>query len=404
LNKVYFKDGDIVLFCWRAGIGRWAKGKIVGNNFAMCHDSDYIGMAVYYITKLDENNNVMYDTKSYAVEMDSKLICEYKDEYEWCIGKSISDVPYPRAKDPMLDDEKRCLEPYDIIMVNYNGTWELDMFQNYINKDRTQIHTFKGHLILFDDNWDVYDDEKFKQLFNLDDNYVTKGAPDKIGNIDKTVYIPYTSCPELSEDDHAHGDAVKVVGNEHNPDYYYWTTSATTDTTNDNEVKNSNTILRRLDYIEEVLFELTKQVEKLAEKIDDAMEKQSHYPDYVPIPTYPFPYSPTPQPIEPWYDRNKIYCGDDYTTYTSNHIYTAHIKPEDMDKYKEMFTSTSTDKFNYKKYNDMSTCNDTKDSTCYEPKKATSLIDDKYDDKYDTWGLSCAAGKITDDKKEDSND
>ena len=52
----------------------------------------------------------------------------------------------------------------------------------------------------------------------------------------------------------------------------------------------------------------------------------------------------------------------------------------------------------------MSTCNDTKDSTCYEPKKATSLIDDKYDDKYDTWGLSCAAGKITDDKKEDSND
>ena len=404
MNKVYFKDGDIVLFCWRAGIGRWAKGKIVGNNFAMCNDSDYIGMAVYYITKLDENNNVMYDTKSYAVEMDSKLICEYKDEYEWCIGKSISDVPYPRAKDPMLDDEKRCLEPYDIIMVNHNGTWELDMFQNYINKDRTQIHTFKGHLILFDDNWDVYDDEKFKQLFNLDNNYVTNGAPDKIGKIDETVYIPYTSCPELSEDDYAQGDAVKVVGNEHNPDYYYWTTSATTDSTNDNDVKNSNTILRRLDYIEEVLFELTKQVEKLSEKIDDVMEKQSHHPDYVPIPTYPFPYSPTPQPIEPWYDRNKIYCGDDYTTYTSNHIYTAHIKPEDMDKYKEMFTSTSTDKFNYKKYNDMSTCNDTKDSTCYEPKKATSLIDDKYDDKYDTWGISCAAGKILEDKKEDSND
>ena len=121
-----------------------------------------------------------------------------------------------------------------------------------------------------------------------------------------------------------------------------------------------------------------------------------------------FPFEPIPwtpgSPSSPWYDKtwwdkNKVYC-DDYTTYTTNHTYTAHIKPEDLDKYKEMFTNTSTDKFNYKKYNDMSTCNDTKDSECYEPKKASSLIDDKYD----TWGISCAATKITEDKEEDSND
>lgn len=408
MNKVYFKDGDIVLFCWRAGIGRWAKGKIVGNNFAMCNDPDYIGMAVYYITKLDENNNVMYDTKSYAVEMDSKLICEYKDEYEWCIGKSISDVPYPRAKDPMLDNEKRCLEPYDIIMVNHNGTWELDMFQNYINKERTQIHTFKGHLILFDDNWEVYDDKKFMQLFNLDDNNVTKGAPDEIGKIDKTVYIPYTSCPELSEDDYAQGDAVKVSDGK-NPDYYYWTTSASTEEC-DKPDKRTNTdkIIDLLDYNVELLLELTKLIEKL----DDKFDKINPIIHIEPNRIEQSPWTPG-TPSSPWYKKPyydprdfQVWC-DTTTTHNDSSKLEAHVKPGDPDyimRCNPDNTTTTTMTFDYKKYNDMSTCNDTKDSECYEPKKASSLIDDKYTDKYDTWGISCAAGKITEDKKEDSND
>ena len=394
MNKFYFREGDIVLFNWKPSCAKWKRGKVLGNNFPMCNLPDFVGEAVYYIGEIDENGKVICGQKSYAIPADSKYLYLYRDEYSWCIGKSANEVDHPYEKDPLLDDEKRCLEPYDIIMVNYNGTWELDMFQNYINKDRTQIHTFKGHLILFDDNWDVYDDKKFMQLFNLDDNNVTKGAPDKIGKIDKTVYIPYTSCQELSEDDYAQGDAVKVSDGR-NPDYYYWTTSASTEECDKpDERTNTDKIIDLLDYNVELLLELTKLIEKLNDKVD----KMNPIFPFEPVPWTPgSPSSPWYDKI--WWDKNKVYC-DDYTTYTSNHTYTAHIKPEDMDKYKEMFTNTSTDKFNYKKYNDMSTCNDTKDSECYEPKKASSLIDDKYD----TWGISCAAGKITEDKEEDSND
>lgn len=104
LNKSLFQIGDIVLYCWKPGYSRWHKGKIVSNNFAMLNLPDFFGKPEYYISKLDENDNVINTQKSVAIDKDSKYLVKFKPGMEWCIGKNSNVVPY--VKEDRKEDRK----------------------------------------------------------------------------------------------------------------------------------------------------------------------------------------------------------------------------------------------------------------------------------------------------------
>lgn len=86
-----FKNGDIVLFCWKPNHARWKKGKVVANNFAMCNCSDFCEKPYYYITEIIDG--VEINERTYAIERDSKYIIKYEDNLEWYIGKESTTMP-----------------------------------------------------------------------------------------------------------------------------------------------------------------------------------------------------------------------------------------------------------------------------------------------------------------------
>ena len=77
-----FKIGDIVLFSLNPVYFPWRKGKIVANN-----------VEIYYISEVDENNNMLDDRKLVAIDKDSKYIIKFKPGMEWCIGEKSDDIP-----------------------------------------------------------------------------------------------------------------------------------------------------------------------------------------------------------------------------------------------------------------------------------------------------------------------
>lgn len=88
-----FKIGDIVLFSWKPNYAKWRKGKVVANNFAMCNLPDFFGTPEYFISELDENDNIINSKKSVAIAKDSDYIVLFEKGMEWCIGKSSSIQP-----------------------------------------------------------------------------------------------------------------------------------------------------------------------------------------------------------------------------------------------------------------------------------------------------------------------
>lgn len=331
-----FKIGDIVIFTWKPNCGLWRKGKIVANNFAMCNLPDFFGKPEYYITELDENDNVIDDKRSVAVEKDSEYIVKFEPGMEWCIGKSSSNN-WPKVRDfeKELEDEmlsmKKNMHPFDMILVCVNGKWEIDLFQNYIDKDKTQIYTFKKHMILHDENWQPYmyedEDKHYRQLFNVDKEFVLTSHKDSCGPLgdsgDKFVVDIKKEFPEQVAD----------------ADYVRWK----------NQFKN----VSKDDYLEipglkEMFDDEQEWKEKIERKLDDINDKLNKlllskrtWTD-----TYPtYPWEPG-TPSNPWYDTNKIYCEHPINE-TNN--YNANISLEDIHKYRETY-SNSTD-FDYDKHN-----------------------------------------------------
>lgn len=77
-----FKIGDIVLFSLNPVYFPWRKGKIVANN-----------VEIYYISEVDESNNMLDDRKLVAIDKDSKYIIKFKPGMEWCIGEKSDNIP-----------------------------------------------------------------------------------------------------------------------------------------------------------------------------------------------------------------------------------------------------------------------------------------------------------------------
>lgn len=366
-----FKIGDIVIFTWKPNCGLWRKGKIVANNFAMCNLPDFFGKPVYYITELDENDNVIDDKTSVAVDKDSKYIVKFELGMEWCIGKSSSNNwPQVRDFEKELEDEmidmKKNMCPFDMILVCINGKWEIDLFQQYINKDKTQIYTFKKHMILHDENWQPYmyedEDKHYRQLFNVDKEFVSTSHED--------------SCGPLGDngDEFVVDIEKKVPEQVANADYIRWK----------NQFKN----VSKDDYLEipglkEMFNDEQEWKEKVEKKLDDINDKltnlllfQRTWTDPYPInPTYPW----TPgSPSNPWYDTNKVYSE------TETHNYTANIPLKDIHKYQETCIDSTDADFDCKNYTEM---NNTR-------MESTMFGNEVLDDKYDTRGLATASKKI----------
>lgn len=310
-----FNIGDIVIFTWKPNYGLWCKGKIVANNFEMCNLPEFFGKPVYYITELDENDNVIDDKTSIAVDRDSRYIVKFEPGMEWCIGKSSSNN-WPKVRDfekeredEMLDMKKN-MRPFDMILVCINGKWEIDLFQQYINKDKTQIYTFKKYMILHDANWQPYmredEDKHFRQLFNVDEEFVSTSRED--------------SCESLGDSGNEFAVDIKKELPEQHEDIKLVTIQ-----------KNE---------------ELWKEnIEKKLDDIDDKLNKlllfQRTWTDS--YPTYPW----TPgTPGKPWYDTYKVYCETETETHET-HNYTANIPLEDIHKYQETYSETN--KLNNKK-------------------------------------------------------
>ena len=76
-----FKIGDIVLFSLNPVYFPWRKGKIVANN-----------VEIYYISEVDESNNMLDDRKLVAIDKDSKYIIKFKPGMEWCIGEKSDNI------------------------------------------------------------------------------------------------------------------------------------------------------------------------------------------------------------------------------------------------------------------------------------------------------------------------
>ena len=145
-----FKIGDVVLFCCNPGRQTWKKGRIVANNFAMCNLPDFFGKPYYYITLIDERDNMENNDQTYVVEVDHKFLVKFEPGMEWCIGKDSSYWPH------VINNEKTADEDYK--------RWK-KQFKNVSKADYLEIPGLKE---MFDDEqkWKESIEKKLDDINN----------------------------------------------------------------------------------------------------------------------------------------------------------------------------------------------------------------------------------------------
>lgn len=293
----YLKIGDIVLFCSLPAYGCWKKGKIVSNNFAMCNLPDFFDKPQFYVSELDENDNVIEDKKSIGIDNDSKYLVKFKPGMEWCIGKNCKNNT-PTVRDFEQEEKNRIgslkknLNPFDKIIVRGFGSyWHTDWFECYLNKEKTQIRTARGFDILNDEDWEVYEcienNKKYKDILNLDDDLVKKDyhietcnsfEVEKIETIQANCKNPLEQFYNVTFEDYLKIPGIKEAAEK------------------DEQWKKE---------IEEKLDNILNTLNLIY--LGWAPLRTTTYPDTRPIEPYYNPYNPTTtDPYNP--ERWKIYC------------------------------------------------------------------------------------------------
>lgn len=89
-----FKIGDIVLFSWKPiydHCAPWRKGKImeISNNVSMNNPANFVGKQEYYVSEVDDNNNIIDSRQLFAIDKDSEYILKFLPGMELMIGKNI---------------------------------------------------------------------------------------------------------------------------------------------------------------------------------------------------------------------------------------------------------------------------------------------------------------------------
>ena len=207
-----FKIDDLVLFSEGKPDSVWMKGRITGNNFAMCNCSDYFDAPAYDITITNEDisdNNTITDKPinnllTYTIPSDSKYILPYKIGYAWCIGQNCHTcTPYnindclnitssTSSKDDLFEmrsHNTRKLIMFDTVIAKIKDKYVIDLFVSY-NDDNTITTMYNGVA----SDWYAYSD--YEEIKN--NKYTIKcGDGVNTSSIGKPIEIPETKiiCP-----------------------------------------------------------------------------------------------------------------------------------------------------------------------------------------------------------------
>lgn len=89
-----FKVGDIVLFSWKPiydHCAPWRKGKIVAisNNVSLNNPANFVSKPEYYVSEVDDHNNIIDSRQLFAIDKDSEYILKFLPGMELMIGKNI---------------------------------------------------------------------------------------------------------------------------------------------------------------------------------------------------------------------------------------------------------------------------------------------------------------------------
>ena len=85
-----FKIGDIVLFSWKPNYAPWRKGKIVAisNNVSMSNPANFVSKPEYYVSEVDDKNNIIDSRQLFAIDKNSEYILKFLPGMETMIGKN----------------------------------------------------------------------------------------------------------------------------------------------------------------------------------------------------------------------------------------------------------------------------------------------------------------------------
>ena len=106
-----FKVGDIVLFSWKPIYDQsapWRKGKIVAisSNVSMSNPANFVGKPEYYVSEVDDNNNIIDSRQLFAIDKNSEYILKFLPGMESMIGKNT----YYINSEHDINNEKKLLE------------------------------------------------------------------------------------------------------------------------------------------------------------------------------------------------------------------------------------------------------------------------------------------------------
>lgn len=163
-----FKIGDIVLFSWKPKYGPWRKGKIVAIVENSCYDIETNNLKThnpynldrkpeYYVSEVDDNNNIIDSRQLFAIDKNSEYILKFLPGMESMIGKNS----YYTKSEHDIDKEKKLPEhdaDEDYIR------WK-NQFKNVSKNDYLEIPGLKE---MFDDE-QKWKEKIEKKLDDLDD-------------------------------------------------------------------------------------------------------------------------------------------------------------------------------------------------------------------------------------------
>ena len=163
-----FKIGDIVLFSWKPKYGPWRKGKIVAIVENSCYDIETNNLKThnpynldrkpeYYVSEVDDNNNIIDSRQLFAIDKNSEYILKFLPGMESMIGKNS----YYTKSEHDIDKEKKLPEhdaDEDYIR------WK-NQFKNVSKNDYLEIPGLKE---MFDDE-QKWKEKIEKKLDELDD-------------------------------------------------------------------------------------------------------------------------------------------------------------------------------------------------------------------------------------------
>ena len=163
-----FKIGDIVLFSWKPKYGPWRKGKIVAIVENSCYDIETNNLKThnpynldrkpeYYVSEVDDNNNIIDSRQLFAIDKNSEYILKFLPGMESMIGKNS----YYTKSEHDIDKEK--ILPEHDADEDYIR-WK-NQFKNVSKNDYLEIPGLKE---MFDDE-QKWKEKIEKKLDDLDD-------------------------------------------------------------------------------------------------------------------------------------------------------------------------------------------------------------------------------------------